>query len=407
MARHRIIKIPKDRLRYLYVVKKLSPIQIAKEFNCSKRTIFSRLYGYNIPIRYKIKRADITKDKLKELYVNRKLSLDKIAKMFNCSKSTIWTKLRQFNIEVRTRSEASKKKYKVKIPKELLKCFYLNKKLDTKEIARKFNCSRATIVRRLRRCDVSIRRIRIDIPRNRLEYLYRSKKMTIYQIAREFNCSEVTILNRLNQYNIPIWRNELRKGKYKIQISKDKLKDLYVNKKLTISEIVKIFNCSPGTVYKRLRKDDLVRSVSEALKGRPSVMKGKHHTSETKKKLRKATIEQLASGKMKRKDTFIELEMERELKRNNIYYQKQVPLYNITVVDFYLPRYKIVIYTDGDYWHNLPKVKKRDEQQNKILKQNGYKVFRFWEHEINKSTKGCINEILENIRIRNRLIPMG
>ena len=218
----------------------------------------------------------------------------------------------------------------------------------------------------------------IKIPKDRLRYLYVVKKLSPVQIAREFNCSGVTILNRLNQYNIPIWRNELRKGKYKIEIPKDRLKDLYLNKKLTISKIKEIFNYSRATLHKRLYRYDIpVRSVSEALKGNPSSMKGKHHTLETKKKLRKATIEQLASGKMRRKDTFIELEMERELKRNNIYYRKQVPLYNITVADFYLPRYKIVIYTDGDYWHNLPKVKKRDKQQNKILEQNGYKIFRF------------------------------
>ena len=56
---------------------------------------------------------------------------------------------------------------------------------------------------------------------------------------------------------------------------------------------------------------------------------------------------------MKRKDTSIELKMERELKRNNIYYQKQVPLCKIAIVDFYLSEQKIVIECDGDYWHNL------------------------------------------------------
>ena len=154
-----------------------------------------------------------------------------------------------------------------------------------------------------------------------------------------------------------------------------------------------MFNWSRGTVYKRLRRYGFVRSVSEALKGKPSVFKGRRHTLETKQKLSKATTKQLASGKMKRKDTFVESRMESELIRNNIYYQKQVPLCNITVVDFYLPDYKIVIYIDRDYWHNLPAVKKRDEKQNRILEENRYQVLRFWEHDINQNIDKCLLKV--------------
>jgi len=350
------------------------------------------------------KRVDITKDKLKKLYVDKKLSIGKIAKMFKCSKSTIWTKLCQYDIKIRTKSEANKGKYRIKISKEVLRDLYTNKKLDTNEIARKFNCSTTTIVKRLHHHDIPIRRTRIDITHDRLADLYLGKKMTIYQIAKKFNCNEVTVFNRLKQYNIPIWRNELKKGQYKVEIPNDKLRDLYIDKGLTISEIKKRFNYSRTTLHKRLYRYGIpVRSVSEALKGKPSNMKGKHHTLETKKKISRATIKQLASGKMKRKDTSIELKMERELKRNNIYYQKQVPLCNITVADFYLPEYKIIIYADGDYWHNLPEVKDRDKNQNKILEKNGYKVFRFTETEINKSAKDVLVKLqnaLENSNIQ-------
>ncbi len=347
---------------------------------------------------------DITEDKLKELYVKKRLSIRKIAKIFNCVPSTIWTKLCQFNIKVRTKSEANKEKYRIKISKALLKYLYVDKELDTSELAEKFNCSNTTIVKRLHRYDIPIRRIRINIPRNKLKHLYVNKKKTIYQIAKKFNCSSVTILNRLNQSNIPIRKKgEVREENREVKIPKDKLRYLYVDKGLTISEIVKRFNWSRGTVYKRLRRYDFVRSVSEALEGKPSAFKGKHHTLETKKKLRKATIRQLASGKMKRKDSSVELKMEGELKKNNINYQKHASLCNITVADFYLPKYKIVIYVDGDYWHNLSNVKNRDKNQTKILEENGYKVFRFWEHEINKSTKECINKIMKYIGIRGEL----
>jgi len=95
---------------------------------------------------------------------------------------------------------------------------------------------------------------------------------------------------------------------------------------------------------------------------------------------------------MKRTDTSIEIKIENELKRIGLNYIKQFPLCNSTISDFYLPESKVVIYADGDYWHNLPEYKLRDERINKILKSNGYTVYRFWEHEINKSVEECIKK---------------
>lgn len=97
------------------------------------------------------------------------------------------------------------------------------------------------------------------------------------------------------------------------------------------------------------------------------------------------------------KDTSIELKIEEELKKRNINYQKQIPLCKVAIVDFYLPEYKIIIQADGDYWHNLPKQKEKDKRQDSILSFNGFNVYRFWEHEINKSVSNCIDSILWNI----------
>ncbi len=96
------------------------------------------------------------------------------------------------------------------------------------------------------------------------------------------------------------------------------------------------------------------------------------------------------------RDTKIELKIEKELQKRNINYQKQVPLCRIAIVDFYLPEYRIVIQCDGDYWHNKLEQKERDERQDKVLIFNGFNVYRFWEHEINKSAEECINKIVKN-----------
>lgn len=118
-----------------------------------------------------------------------------------------------------------------------------------------------------------------------------------------------------------------------------------------------------------------------------------------RQKMRERAISYLKRGWTPSKETSIEKKIERELRKRKIYYKKQVPLCNVTIVDFYLPEHQLVIYCDGDYWHNRPEAREKDERQNKILKENGFKVFRFWEHEINKSPKACLDKIKIYLKI--------
>jgi len=96
----------------------------------------------------------------------------------------------------------------------------------------------------------------------------------------------------------------------------------------------------------------------------------------------------------KKKDTSIELAIERELINFNIPFIKQCPVEGISLVDFLLPN-KIIVQCDGDYWHNLPKRKNKDMNQDFLLGFKGYKIFRFKESEINKSAKKCILKIIK------------
>jgi len=99
---------------------------------------------------------------------------------------------------------------------------------------------------------------------------------------------------------------------------------------------------------------------------------------------------------MKTKDTLIELLIEKELKKNNIIYFKQCSIGGISLVDFLLPG-KIIIQCDGDYWHSTQERKDRDLNQDFQLSFKGYKVFRFWEKDIKKSAKRCVNKVLRGI----------
>jgi len=117
---------------------------------------------------------------------------------------------------------------------------------------------------------------------------------------------------------------------------------------------------------------------------------GRKASEETKQKKREWMIEH---PNRVFKDTKIELMMEAELQRRGINYQKQVPLCKVARVDFYLPEYRIVIQCDGDYWHNIPKVKERGIRQDNVLTFNGFNVYRFWEHEIKESVECCVDKI--------------
>lgn len=83
--------------------------------------------------------------------------------------------------------------------------------------------------------------------------------------------------------------------------------------------------------------------------------------------------------------------------------------------DFIIPKYRIAIFCDGDFWHGYnfdnKKIKNnnefwsakierniaRDSEVSYGLKKNKWKVFRFWEHEINKDVQSCILEIKKYI----------
>ena len=128
-------------------------------------------------------------------------------------------------------------------------------------------------------------------------------------------------------------------------------------------------------------------NYANKMKGKPSPMKGKHHSEETKIKIREWHIN---NPNKKSMDTSIELKLEFLLQSLGVEYKKQVSLFNIAIVDFYILNKKLVIQCDGCFYHGCPihnpeytKNKERDHQQDEILQQNGLKVIRFWEHEIN------------------------
>lgn len=85
--------------------------------------------------------------------------------------------------------------------------------------------------------------------------------------------------------------------------------------------------------------------------------------------------------------------------------------------DIVFRKFKLVIFIDGDFWHGfrwenrkpklisnlgywIPKIERniqRDNEQKILLQKQGFKVLRFWEHEIKKQFDLCLKTIVDKI----------
>jgi DNA mismatch endonuclease (patch repair protein) len=121
-------------------------------------------------------------------------------------------------------------------------------------------------------------------------------------------------------------------------------------------------------------------------------------------------------SKIKSKDTNPEIKLRKFLWGLGIRYRKNVKKLPGSP-DIVISKYKLVIFIDGEFWHGfnwatkkqklksnrdfwIPKIERnmqRDKENNLRLQNNGWKVMRFWEHQIKKEFNVCVNTILDYI----------
>lgn len=145
--------------------------------------------------------------------------------------------------------------------------------------------------------------------------------------------------------------------------------------------------------------EERCQNISNGLKGHPVSKENRRNMSKGQKRRfqRPEEIEKLRENRLKQilpaKDTSIEVAMQKEMDRRGIVYEKHLTLYGCQP-DIVIPDAKIIIQCDGDYWHNIPKVKERDRLQDCDFKAMGWKVYRFWGYEIRKSPKECVKKAI-------------
>lgn len=89
----------------------------------------------------------------------------------------------------------------------------------------------------------------ILIERGRLNFFYCQKKLSLRDIAKIYNCDPGVISRNLYKLKLPV-RNPIQE----IKISKKKLQKLYTVEKLSTYKIAKIICCDPKTIYHKLKK---------------------------------------------------------------------------------------------------------------------------------------------------------
>ena len=90
--------------------------------------------------------------------------------------------------------------------------------------------------------------------------------------------------------------------------------------------------------------------------------------------------------------TSIEKKLYDELKRRGILFETQKLINGKFLVDAYIPSLNLIIEADGNYWHSLDRVVKKDKAENAYLKKCGYNLIRMSETEINNNSfKGRLN----------------
>lgn len=98
--------------------------------------------------------------------------------------------------------------------------------------------------------------------------------------------------------------------------------------------------------------------------------------------------------------TGIEKKVEHYLKKLKISYEYGRIIHEgKTIVDFYIPAQRVVIYCDGKYWHSKPEAQQRDATQDLLLRMNAYKVIRLSERNINngKFRRNLKKEVMLNV----------
>lgn len=181
-----------------------------------------------------------------------------------------------------------------------------------------------------------------------------------------------------------------------------------------------------GRKVKKKTRRKIAKTLKEKWRHEEHYMKGWNPSEETRRKIglkhKGKTVPEDAIVKLRKarlkqvfpvKDSKLEKELQGLLRKNKIKFKTHVSI--VGQPDIFI-KPNICIFADGDYWHGWYYLHGKDYSTQKSinnayferkirddkritsdLKKLGYKVLRFWEHEIYKEPEKCIKKVLEII----------
>lgn len=120
-------------------------------------------------------------------------------------------------------------------------------------------------------------------------------------------------------------------------------------------------------------------------------------------------------SQVRNKDSKIEVEFRKRLWAKGFRYSKNSTKY-FGKPDIALPKYKTVIFIDSCFWHGckrhgsipatrkkfwaekIERNKERDKEVGKYYRKEGWKIFRVWEHDLEKTSTIEIDKIVKYLR---------
>jgi very-short-patch-repair endonuclease len=160
----------------------------------------------------------------------------------------------------------------------------------------------------------------------------------------------------------PSVRGGWNKGQRKFSLDADELRYVYEREGLSAAAIAKRYGVGANSVRRRLKECGIeTRRL--------------HYTMP-----RATSIEEIVYT---------------ELERRGVTFVKQQVVDGLWVVDALVPGAKLVIECDGQYWHSLPDMEKRDKRKDAYLRSRGYQVFRFPEAAIHADVRACVQRIVD------------
>jgi DNA mismatch endonuclease (patch repair protein) len=120
-------------------------------------------------------------------------------------------------------------------------------------------------------------------------------------------------------------------------------------------------------------------------------------------------------SRIRSKDTKVELSLAKALKAAGIRYRRHPRLLGTPDFIVFNKKRKALVFVDGDFWHGWGFEKKkrrlsaywrrkietnmsRDKTQTRILRKEGWKVIRVWEHDMETNLENCIRRIRKIIK---------